>query len=185
MDLLKRAFDVALASVSAAILFPLALLIALAIQVESRGPLLYNSERVGRHGRPFRYHRLRLTKGWSFRSPYEYTRLGRVAGNLSLDEIPALWNVLRGEMSFVGPRAERPELVDLADPDWQTVLSVRPGLTGLGVLTFLESYNRTGVQERIRPEVYYAENWSPLLDAKVLAKTLFLWVRMGHLKGRF
>lgn len=183
--MLKRAFDLFLVIVLGVIFTPLALIIALVIQLESRGPFLYNSQRVGKGGKLFFHHRLRLVKGSPYKSPYEHTRFGRFIGNLSLDEIPVLWNILKGEMSFIGPRAEKPEKVELSDPDWQKVLSVKPGLTGLGALTFLGKYNQTSVRDRIQPEVYYAENCSFLLDVQILLKTLYFWVRMGHLKGRF
>jgi lipopolysaccharide/colanic/teichoic acid biosynthesis glycosyltransferase len=97
--MLKRAFDLIFAIVFAIILAPLALIIALAIQLEARGPVLYNSERVGQNGKPFFYHRLRRVKGTPGQPPYEQTRVGRFIGNLSLDEIPALWNILKGELS--------------------------------------------------------------------------------------
>ena len=183
--MLKRVFDLVLATVLGIVFAPLALVLALIIQLESRGPLLFNSRRVGKGGKQFFYHRLRLVKGSPYRTPYEHTRFGRFIGNLSLDEIPALLNVLNGEMSLVGPRAEKPEKVDLSDPDWQKVLSVKPGLFGLGGLTFLDKYNQTSVRDRIQPEVYYVDNRSFLLDTKILLKTLYYWIRMGHVKGRF
>lgn len=183
--MLKRAFDLILAIILGIIFAPLALIIALVIQLESRGPLLYNSQRVGKGGKLFFYHRLRTAKGSPYKTPWKHTRFGRFIGNLSLDEIPVLWNILKGEMSFVGPRAEKPEKVELTDPAWQKVLSVKPGLTGLGGLRFLDKYNQTSIRDRIQPEVYYAENRSFLLDVQILLKTLYFWVRMGHLKGRF
>lgn len=183
--MLKRAIDLVCAAVFGIVLAPLALLIALVIELESRGPLLYHSRRVGRAGRLFFYHRLRLVKGSPYQPPHERTRFGRLIGNLSLDEIPGLWNVLVGEMSLVGPRPERPENVDLGDPDWRKVLSVRPGLIGMGLLTFLDRYNQTSVKERIGPELYYVGNRSLLLDSKILLKTFHFWMRMGHLKGRY
>ncbi len=183
--MLKRAFDLILAPILGIILAPLALIIALAIQFEARGPLFYNSQRVGKDGKLFFYHRLRGTKDVPWKPPYELTRVGRFIGNLSLDEIPVLWNILKGEMSFVGPRAERPEKVDLSDPDWQKILSVKPGWMGLGILTFRDKFNQTSVHDRLQPEVYYAGNQSFLLDMQIFLKTLYFWVRMGHLKGRY
>lgn len=183
--MVKRVFDLVLAAVLGILFAPLALVLALIIQLESRGPLLFNSRRVGKGGRQFFYHRLRLVKGSPYKTPYEHTRFGRFVGNLSLDEIPALLNVLKGEISFIGPRPEKPEKVDLDDPDWQKVLSVKPGLMSLGGLTFLDKFNQTSVKDRIQPDVYYAENQSFLLDIEILFKTLYFWVRMGHLKGKY
>ena len=183
--MLKRVFDLIFAIVFGIILAPLALVLALVIQLESRGPLLYNSERVGKDGKLFFYHRLRLVKGSPYKTPYEHTRFGRFIGNLSLDEIPVMWNILKGELSIVGPRPEKPEKVNLGDPYWQKILSVKPGFMSLGGLTFLDKFNQTSVKDRLQPEVYYVENQSFLLDMKILAKTLYFWMRMGHLKGRY
>ena len=96
-----------------------------------------------------------------------------------------LWNILKSELSVVGPRPEKTEKVDLDDADWQKVLSVKPGLMSLGGLTFLDRFNQTSVKDRIQPDVYYAENQSILLDIEILCKTLYFWVRMGHLKGKY
>ena len=185
VSMLKRVLDIVFAIVLGIILTPLALIIALAIQLEARGPVLYNSERVGKDGKRFFYHRLRRVKGTPGQAPYEHTRVGRFIGNLSLDEIPVLWNILKGELSFVGPRPEKPDLVDLDDPDWQKILTVKPGLMSLGGLTFLDKFNQTSVQDRIQPDVYYVENRSIFLDIRILVKTLYFWVRMGHLKGKY
>jgi lipopolysaccharide/colanic/teichoic acid biosynthesis glycosyltransferase len=101
-----------------------------------------------------------------------------------LDDLPTLLNVLRGEMSGVGSRPEVPEKVDLADETWRTVLSVRPGLTSLGLVTYLSADNATPVHERIRPEVSYVERQSLLLDLQIMGRTVYWLARMGHLKGR-
>jgi lipopolysaccharide/colanic/teichoic acid biosynthesis glycosyltransferase len=183
--MLKRVFDLIFAIVFGIIFAPVALIIALAIQLEARGPVLYNSERVGKNGKLFFYHRLRRVKGSPYEMPYEYTRVGRFIGNLSLDEIPALWNILKGELSVVGPRPEKPDKVDLDDPDWQKILIVKPGFMSLGGLTFLDKFNQTSVKDRIQPDVYYVENHSFLLDMKILVKTLYFLIRMGHLKGKY
>ena len=178
---LKRVFDIFMALLWGIVFSPLALIIALVNKLESPEPVIYPSQRMGKDGRPFFYYRFRTRAGM----PPRYTRFGRVIGNLSLDEIPVLWNILKGDLSFVGPRPEIPTKVDLNDPDWRKVLSVRPGLTGLGGLTFMEKYNQTSVKERIQPEVCYVENRSISMDLQILAKTFSLWVRMGHLKGKF
>ena len=118
-------------------------------------------------------------------NPLQKTRFGRFIGNRSLDDLPTLWNIVRGDMSLVGPRPEIPEKVDLSDANWHKVLSVRPGLSGLGLLTLRERYNQTSVQERLQPEVYYAEHSSFLFDLQLMLQTLYWWLRMGHVKGRF
>lgn len=178
---MKRAFDTALALTLIALLLPLSALIGLGVVLTSPGPALIATTRVGRGGRRFAHYRFRTMAG----QPPRKTRFGRLIGNLSLDDLPTLWNVLRGDLSFIGPRPEVPENVDLTDPDWQTVLSVRPGLSGLGLLTFLDHYNRTSVKERLQPDVYYARHASWRLDLALLGSTLRHWIARGHLKGRF
>jgi lipopolysaccharide/colanic/teichoic acid biosynthesis glycosyltransferase len=176
----KRLFDILAALILGLLFLPLSGIIGCLLWLESRSPVIYPSLRVGRHGQSFYYLRFRTKTG----QPLRKTRLGKFIGNLSLDELPVLWNILKGEMSFIGPRPEIPEKVDLNDPDWQTILSVRPGLTGPGLLTYLDTYNDTPVQERIQPDLYYALNRSLLFDIRLMLKTLYYWIKMGHLKGR-
>jgi lipopolysaccharide/colanic/teichoic acid biosynthesis glycosyltransferase len=178
--MIKRLFDSVIAAVLGILCLPLALLIACAIWLESGSPIIYPSLRVGQFGNPFFYFRFRTMAG----NPLRKTRFGRFIGNLSLDELPALWNILKGDLSIVGPRPEIPEKVDLSDPVWQTILSVRPGITGLGLLSYLDKYNETDVQERIQPDLFYALNHSFSLDIRLMWKTVYLWAKMGHLKGK-
>ena len=179
--MLKRTVDLIVVAVFLVALLPVALMIAIVVKLGSTGPVIYSTRRVGKGGRFFAHYRFRTMAG----QPPQTTRLGRMIGNLTLDEIPALWNVIRGDVSLIGPRAPKPEEVVLADTDWQKVLSVRPGLSGLGVLTFLDGYNQTPVDQRIKPEVYYVEHHSGLLDLRLMLRTLYLLLKMGHLKGRF
>lgn len=179
--MLKRAIDLLVALGLGLICLPVASLIALGVAVTSRGPVVISTRRVGRGGRHFNHYRFRTMAG----QPLRKTRFGRLIGNLSLDDLPTLWNVIRGDMSLIGPRPEVPEKVDPTDPDWQTILTVRPGLSGLGALTYLDRYNQTHVKDRIQPDVYYARHQSWWLDLALMARTLVMLVRMGHLKGRF
>lgn len=178
--MMKRIVDLLVATTLLVVLLPVAVIIAIVVKLGSSGPAIHASRRVGKGGRIFAHYRFRTMAG----QPPEATRFGRAIGNLSLDEIPGLWNVIRGDLSLIGPRAAKPEEVVPADTDWQKVLSVRPGLSGLGVITFLNIYNQTPVGERIKPEVYYIEHRSASLDIRLMAKTLFLLVKLGHLKGR-
>lgn len=177
----KRGFDLFVALMLGLLCLPLAGLIAAGVVLTSPGPPLISTRRVGRGGRMFNHFRFRTMAG----QPLQKTRFGRLVGNLSLDDLPTLWNVIRGDMSLIGPRPEVPEKVDLADPDWQRILTVRPGLSGLGLLTYLDRYNQTSVKDRIQPEVYYAIHQSWRLDLALMATTLVMLLRMGHLKGRF
>lgn len=178
---MKRLFDIAVALVLFGALSPLMLLIALGIKLDSSGPVIITTERVGRAGRRFAHYRFRTMAG----NPLQKTRFGRWIGNRSLDDLPTLWNVIQGNISLIGPHPEPPENVDLSNPNWQKVLSVRPGLSGLGLLTLREQYNQTPVQDRLQFELYYAQHSSFLFDLQLIGKTIFWWVRLGHLKGRF
>ena len=179
--MIKRLGDLVLAVGLLAALTPLLALVALGVRLTSPGPALIATTRVGRHGHLFPHYRFRTMAGL----PLRKTRFGRFIGNLSLDDLPTLWNVVRGDMSLIGPRPEVPEHVDLTDPAWQTVLRVRPGLSGLGLLTYLDRYNQTSVKDRLQPEIYYAQHASWRLDAALMLSTVRHLLRMGHLKGKF
>ena len=163
----------------AAVSIPLALLIVIAVRCTSRGPVLNRTLRLGRGGRVFTHYRFRNRTV----DPVALTPVGRFIGNLSLDEIPSLWNVLRGDLSIVGPRPPKPSEVDFSSVEWQRVLSIRPGLCSLGGLTFLERFNDTPVHERIKPDIEYVDQRSWWLDVCVMTKAAALWLRMGHFKG--
>lgn len=160
---------------------PLALLVALALQLEGHGSVIIYTQRVGQFGAPFRHYRFRTMAG----APLKKTPLGRIIGNLSLDDLPTLWNIIRGDLSLVGPRPEVPEKVNLHDPAWQKVLSVKPGLISQALLSLREHYNTSSVQERLRPELEYVMQQSFWLDLQLILKTLYWWLRLGHIKGRF
>lgn len=177
----KRIFDVFVILVLGIILAPVALIIALAVKLEGRGPVVIYTERMGQFGKPFKHYRFRTMAG----SPLRKTTLGRVIGNLSLDDLPTLCNVFKGDLSIVGPRPEAPEKVNVLDPDWQKVLSVKPGLTGMGILSLRETYNTASVQERIKPELKYVTHHSFWLDMQLILQTLYWWLRKGHIKGKF
>jgi lipopolysaccharide/colanic/teichoic acid biosynthesis glycosyltransferase len=179
-NMIKRIVDLLVATTFLVTLLPVAVIIAIGSKLGSSGPAIYATGRVGKAGRIFAHYRFRTMAG----RPPATTRFGRTIGDLTLDEIPGLWNVIRGDLSLIGPRAPKPEEVVRTETDWQKVLSIRPGLSGLGILTFLDVYNQTPVGERIKPDVYYVEHYSALLDIRLMAKTLYLLVKMGHLKGR-
>ena len=179
--MVKRIFDLIIAIAGSLIFAPLALLISLLIKLESSGPAVISTLRTGKDGLLFHHYRFRTMAG----NPPKKTRLGKWIGNLSLDDLPTLYNVLKGDLSIVGPRPESPDKVDLNDPEWRKVLSIKPGLTGLGLLTSRDTYNETSIKDRLEPEIFYVENSSLLFDIQLLSKTLYWWLRMGHIKGRF
>jgi lipopolysaccharide/colanic/teichoic acid biosynthesis glycosyltransferase len=158
---------------------PFIALTALVIAVTSRGPVIFRQTRVGQHGRMFELYKLRtmspsadgpqITSGNDAR----ITRLGRFLRHTKLDELPTLWNVLRGDMSLVGPRPEVPRFVKLADPIWQRVLSVRPGITDPVTLR-LRSEAELLAQVEGDPEQYYVNELQP---SKLKGYVAYLEVR--------
>ncbi len=186
----KRALDVGLALFLIVVLAPFGLIAALAIRLESRGSVLHRTRRVGRHARPFTLFKLRTMISGADGPPLtvpddaRVTRVGRVLRALHVDEWPQLLNVLRGEMSLVGPRPEDPELVDAGDPRWQFVLSARPGVTGPAQLRFsrtegaliagsdpVSSYRRYVLPEKLALDAEYLEQRSAAGDVALLLRT--------------
>lgn len=173
----KRTTDVLLAAVSMPLALPLCLAIAFAIRRDSEGPLLFSHERIGRGGKPFRMLKFRTMRANTPaiadapRTPDDarITRLGRWLRRWSLDELPQLWNVFRGDMSLVGPRPEMPHLVAQYAP-WQRIrLRVRPGLTGLWQVL---GRKELPLHQHLEYDVYYVNNVSVSLDVAILLKTV-------------
>jgi lipopolysaccharide/colanic/teichoic acid biosynthesis glycosyltransferase len=174
---MNRAFDAAMAALAIVLTAPLAALIALAIRLEGGGPVLYRQRRVGRGGAEFDLLKFRTMVPGS--DPVgigtavgaddpRVTQVGRLLRRLSLDELPNLVNVLRGEMAIVGPRPTIPAQVELYTPRQRRRLEVRPGLTGWAQVS-----GRLAIDwsERIELDVWYVENRSLALDARILART--------------
>jgi lipopolysaccharide/colanic/teichoic acid biosynthesis glycosyltransferase len=177
---MNRAFDAAMAALALVLTAPLAALIALAIRLEGGGPALYRQRRVGRGGAEFDLLKFRTMVPGS--DPVgigtavgaddpRVTRVGRLLRRLSLDELPNLVNVLRGEMAIVGPRPTIPAQVELYTPRQRRRLEVRPGLTGWAQVSGRSAIDWS---ERIELDVWYVENRSLALDARILARTIRL-----------
>jgi lipopolysaccharide/colanic/teichoic acid biosynthesis glycosyltransferase len=182
---MPRAFDLVLAAVLLVLLSPLLLAAAIAIKLGSPGPVLYRQRRVGRGGREFEMLKLRTMVLGSdpvgvgkvvTRDDPRVTRAGRFLRRTSLDEVPNLLNVLRGEMAVVGPRPTIPAQVDDYTPRQRRRHQVRPGITG-----WAQVQGRAGIPwaERIELDVWYVDRRGPLLDLHILAKTGWLLVT-GH-----
>ena len=176
---LNRAADVAVAGVAIAVASPVLVLAALAVKLTSRGPALYRQTRVGKDGADFELLKLRTmvvgaeAQGAGFavdRGDSRITPVGRVLRRLSLDELPQLWNVVRGDMSVIGPRPTLRYQVESYTPRQRRRLEVKPGITG-----WAQVHGRATLPwaERIELDVWYVEHRSPLLDAKILARTPF------------
>jgi len=177
---MPRAFDILAAAVGLALLSPLLLVAAVAIKLGSRGAVLYRQRRVGRDGREFEMLKLRTMVQGSdpvgvgtavTRDDPRVTAAGRVLRRTSLDEIPNLVNVLRGEMAIVGPRPTISAQVSDYTPRQRRRHEVRPGITG-----WAQVQGRAGIgwDERIEFDLYYVEHRSPALDLRILAKTVGL-----------
>jgi lipopolysaccharide/colanic/teichoic acid biosynthesis glycosyltransferase len=174
---MSRALDVALAALLLLLSSPLLAAAAIAIRLESRGAVLYRQRRVGRHGRPFDLWKLRtMVPGaeamgagiYVLEGDPRITRVGRLLRRFSLDELPNLLNVLRGEMAVVGPRPTVQEQVDRYTERQRRRLEVKPGITG-----WAQVNGRTSLPwpERIELDVWYVEHRSLLLDLRILART--------------
>jgi lipopolysaccharide/colanic/teichoic acid biosynthesis glycosyltransferase len=182
---LSRALDVVLAAALLVVTAPLLALAALAIRLESRGPVFYRQLRVGRDGEPFELWKLRtMVPGAESMGAGIYvvegdpriTRTGRLLRRFSLDELPNLVNVLRGEMSIVGPRPTVQEQVDRYTDRQRRRLEVKPGITGWAQIN-----GRTSLPwpERIELDVWYVEHRSLRLDLRILARTARM-LATGH-----
>jgi len=182
--LLKRSFDLMLATVGFVLAAPLTVLTALAVYLDSDGPILYCQERVGEHGQPFTVYKFRsmrvdAEKGgqpmWARAQDDRITRVGRVIRKTRLDELPQLWNVLRGDMSFVGPRPERPFFVEqLAKeiPYYQQRHAVKPGLTGWAQVKYQYGSSIEDAMEKLRYDLYYIKHLSIALDLSIVFDTV-------------
>jgi lipopolysaccharide/colanic/teichoic acid biosynthesis glycosyltransferase len=174
---MNRAADVAIAGGALVCASPLLGLAALAVKLGDGGPILFRQTRVGKDGMDFELLKLRTmvvgaeTKGAGYavdQGDSRITRAGRVLRKLSLDELPQLWNVIRGEMSLIGPRPTLRYQVDRYDDRQRRRLDVKPGITG-----WAQVHGRATLPwaERIELDVWYVEHRSPALDLKILAKT--------------
>jgi exopolysaccharide biosynthesis polyprenyl glycosylphosphotransferase len=205
---LKRSFDLIVAALAIVLLFPLWLVIAVLIKLDSRGPVFYTQERVGMDGRLFLLYKFRTMKagadpqlhreyqkafiagraeaniGNDSKPTYKLladpriTRIGKLLRRTSLDEVPQLLNVLLGDMSLVGPRPPIPYEVEAYELWHRKRLDMKPGLTGLWQVS---GRNRLPFEEMVRLDLFYIENWSLLLDLKIILRTGFVMIGgQGH-----
>jgi sugar transferase (PEP-CTERM system associated) len=180
----KRAGDIVGAAVLLTIAAPLMLLVAAAVKLTSKGPLLYHQTRVGRHGRPFTVHKFRTmrpdaeaTSGavWAVPNDTRVTPIGRFLRRTRLDELPQFWNILIGDMSLVGPRPERPEFVEQLTreiPFYGERHIVKPGLTGWAQVRYTYGASVEDALEKLQYDLFYLKNMSPALDLLILFDTV-------------
>jgi lipopolysaccharide/colanic/teichoic acid biosynthesis glycosyltransferase len=181
----KAAMDLAAAVLLAVPAAPLVGLIALVVRLTSRGPAFYTQTRVGRNGRPFTIYKVRtmidkcesLTgPRWSMPGDPRVTRIGWFLRATHLDELPQLLNVLRGDMSLVGPRPERPEFLPELErelPAYRQRLLIRPGVTGLAQVQLPADTDLDSVRRKLTYDLYYVEHASAWLDLRLLFATIF------------
>jgi sugar transferase (PEP-CTERM system associated) len=175
--------DVAISFLALVLSLPLMALVAIAIKLDSRGPVVYTQERVGLHGRSFRIIKFRSMfvdaekdgPVWAGESDPRITRVGRIIRKLRLDELPQFINILRGEMSFIGPRPERPVFVEYLGREiayYSQRHLVKPGLTGWAQIRRPYGASLEDAREKLQYDLYYIKNQSPVLDAIILIETI-------------
>jgi lipopolysaccharide/colanic/teichoic acid biosynthesis glycosyltransferase len=183
---LKPSFELLTAAVSTVVLFPFVLLAWAATRLTSPGPGVYTQTRAGRGNRPFRIFKIRSMRSdeataanlsWATKGDARVTRVGKVLRALHLDELPQLFNVLRGEMSLVGPRPERPEVIaakGLADevPGYHLRTLIRPGVTGLAQIQLPADTDVVSVRHKVYYDLYYLAHQSVWLDLRICVGTL-------------
>jgi lipopolysaccharide/colanic/teichoic acid biosynthesis glycosyltransferase len=165
--------------------FPLILIAMLLVKLTSAGPALYAQTRLGRHGQPFTIYKIRTMTHdcesltgpcWSAPGDTRVTRVGRWLRRTHIDELPQLWNVLRGEMSLIGPRPERPEFapkLEHAVPHYRKRLQVRPGVTGLAQVQLPADTDLDSVRVKTAYDLYYIRSINGVLDLRIAWATLF------------
>jgi sugar transferase (PEP-CTERM system associated) len=163
--------------------FPIAIVTAVLIKLDSRGPVLYQQERVGKNGRPFRLMKFRSMRTdaekdgpvWAKTDDQRMTRVGRIIRKIRVDEIPQFWNILRGDMNFVGPRPERPHFVaQLAEeiPYYEQRHLIAPGLTGWAQINYPYGASIEDAKQKLQYDLYYMKNQSLALDATIMFETI-------------
>jgi lipopolysaccharide/colanic/teichoic acid biosynthesis glycosyltransferase len=174
--------DVVVSLASLVVLLPLFALIALLVRLDSEGPIFFKQQRVGKKGRVFEIYKFRSMRVDA--SKYEFcpttvedsriTRIGRILRKTSLDELPQILNVLKGEMSLVGPRPEMPFIVDMYGPRERQRLSVVPGITGMWQLSADRAYL---IHENLQYDLYYIRNRGFFMDIAILLHTAIFAVK--------
>jgi len=182
--ILRTLFHRGAALLGAVLSLPVALVTALLIKLDSPGPVLYSQERVGKNGRPFRVYKFRSMRTdaerdgpvWASKAgDARTTRVGRVIRKIRVDEIPQFWNILRGDMNFVGPRPERPHFVkQLAEeiPFYEQRHLIPPGLTGWAQIKYPYGASIEDARQKLQYDLYYIKNQSLVLDAVILFETV-------------
>ena len=181
--MIKRVMDIGGSLFAILVFLPVMLFTAISIKISSPGPLIYTQERVGLHNKTFKMYKFRSMevqdpakekKGWTVKNDPRVTPIGKLIRKTSIDELPQLFNILKGDMSLVGPRPERPFFVEKFReeiPRYMVKHQVRPGLTGWAQVNGYRG--DTSIRKRIEHDLYYIENWTLGLDIKIIFLTFF------------
>jgi len=187
-EILKRASDILAASTLLFLTLPLLPLVALLVKLDSKGPAVYSQTRAGLHGKPFTMYKFRSMRNdaeakgvqWAVDNDPRITRLGKFLRQSRLDELPQLYNVLRGDMSLVGPRPERPEMIAELDekiPYYNERHGVRPGITGWAQTSFVYTSTIEDTKIKLEYDLYYLKNYSLMLDFVIMFQTIRVALR--------
>jgi sugar transferase (PEP-CTERM system associated) len=180
----KRLFDIVVSALILILFAPVILLTALLVKLESRGPAFYRQRRVGLYGQPFEILKVRSMRQdaevggkavWAQKDDPRVTRIGSVIRKLRIDELPQAWTVLKGEMSFVGPRPERPQFVSDLEarlPFYAERHVVKPGITGWAQINYPYGASIEDARQKLEYDLYYAKNYTPFLDLLILLQTV-------------
>lgn len=180
---MKRIVDILVSLVGLVVASPVMLVSAIAVGCTSRGPVIFKQERIGLHNKPFRMYKFRTMevqkpsaeeKGWTTKDDPRVTKVGKFLRRTSIDELPQLFNILKGDMSVVGPRPERPQYVEQFKeeiPRYMVKHQVRPGLTGWAQINGYRG--DTSIKKRIECDIFYIENWTMSFDIKIMFLTIF------------
>jgi exopolysaccharide biosynthesis polyprenyl glycosylphosphotransferase len=185
----KRLFDICASLLLLAFTAPFIVLFAILIKLESRGPAFYRQIRVGLFGQNFSILKLRSMRQdaevdgkavWASEDDPRITRIGRFIRKVRIDELPQAWSVLRGDMSFVGPRPERPEFVEELETQMRYYAErhmVKPGITGWAQINYPYGASIEDARHKLEYDLYYAKNYTPFLDVLILLQTIrvVLW----------
>ena len=184
----KRVFDVIASAALLVVSLPLIALFALLVRLDSAGPAFFRQTRTGLYGKPFQLVKLRSMRTdaeangaqWAEKDDPRITRLGRFIRKVRIDELPQVWTVLRGQMSFVGPRPEVPQFVDDLDdhiPFYAERHMVKPGITGWAQINYPYGASIEDARKKLEFDLYYAKNYTPFLDLLIILQTVrvILW----------
>jgi sugar transferase (PEP-CTERM system associated) len=183
-SLAKRVFDIVVATLLLVLTLPFVMIGALAVKLESKGPAFYRQTRTGLYGAPFDILKLRSMRQdaevagkavWAEKDDPRITRVGRIIRKLRIDELPQVWTVLKGEMSFVGPRPERPQFVaELGKkiPFYAERHVVKPGITGWAQINYPYGASIDDAKHKLEYDLYYAKNYTPFLDVVIILQTI-------------